>query len=183
VFPLVVGSGKRLFTEGTVPSALRLVDSTVSTTGVVIGTYEPAGEIATGSFAELRRDCWAREVTNVLRAATCVAVVAALFCLLAGGCESAEEIRADLESARFYSEYELGSHPGAGGLPVSSHWSVTFKEGEVTWQVEDTMRTAKYEIDDAGNIKATDYYGEEVAGHYDTRSNRLEWNGVPYVAR
>jgi hypothetical protein len=30
---------------------LRLVDSTVSTTGVMIGTYEPAGQIVTGSFA------------------------------------------------------------------------------------------------------------------------------------
>ncbi|MGZ5385637.1 MAG: dihydrofolate reductase family protein [Acidimicrobiia bacterium] len=51
VFPLVVGSGKRLFADGTVPTALKLVDSMVSTTGVVIGTYEPAGEIVTGSFA------------------------------------------------------------------------------------------------------------------------------------
>lgn len=51
VFPLVIGSGKRLFSEGTVPSGLKLVDSKVSTTGVVIGTYEPAGEIVTGSFA------------------------------------------------------------------------------------------------------------------------------------
>ena len=51
VFPLVIGSGKRLFSEGTIPSGLRFVDSTVSTTGVVIGTYEPAGEIVTGSFA------------------------------------------------------------------------------------------------------------------------------------
>ncbi|MDP8957942.1 MAG: dihydrofolate reductase family protein [Actinomycetota bacterium] len=51
VFPLVIGSGKRLFADGTIPSALKLVDSKVSTTGVVIGTYEPAGEIVTGSFA------------------------------------------------------------------------------------------------------------------------------------
>ena len=51
MFPLVVGSGKRLFADGTVPSALKLVDSKVSTTGVVIGTYVPAGEIVTGSFA------------------------------------------------------------------------------------------------------------------------------------
>jgi dihydrofolate reductase len=51
VFPVVVGSGKRLFPEGTIPSALKLVDNKVSTTGVVIGTYEPAGEIVTGSFA------------------------------------------------------------------------------------------------------------------------------------
>jgi len=51
VFPLVIGSGKRLFADGTVPAGLKLVDSKVSTTGVVIGTYEPAGEIVTGSFA------------------------------------------------------------------------------------------------------------------------------------
>ena len=50
VFPVVIGSGKRLFSEGTVPAGLRLVDSTVSTTGVMIGTYEPAGEIPLGSF-------------------------------------------------------------------------------------------------------------------------------------
>jgi dihydrofolate reductase len=51
VFPLVIGSGKRLFSEGTIPAGLKLVDSTVSTTGVVVGTYQPAGEIVTGSFA------------------------------------------------------------------------------------------------------------------------------------
>ena len=50
-FPLVIGSGKRLFAEGTIPSGLKLVDSKVSTTGVVMGTYESAGEIVTGSFA------------------------------------------------------------------------------------------------------------------------------------
>ena len=51
VFPLVIGSGKRLFSDGTIPAGLRLVASLVSTTGVVIGTYQPAGEIVTGSFA------------------------------------------------------------------------------------------------------------------------------------
>jgi dihydrofolate reductase len=50
VFPVVIGSGKRLFSDGAIPAGLRLVDSKVSTTGVVIGTYEPAGEIAIGSF-------------------------------------------------------------------------------------------------------------------------------------
>jgi dihydrofolate reductase len=50
VFPVVVGPGKRLFAEGTIPAGLKLVDSKVSTTGVVIGTYEPAGELVTGSF-------------------------------------------------------------------------------------------------------------------------------------
>jgi dihydrofolate reductase len=51
IFPVVVGSGKRLFAEGTIPAGLKLVDSTVSTTGVMIGTYEPAGELVTGTFA------------------------------------------------------------------------------------------------------------------------------------
>jgi dihydrofolate reductase len=51
IFPVVVGSGKRLFSEGTVPSGLRLVGGSISSTGVIMGTYEPAGEIATGSFA------------------------------------------------------------------------------------------------------------------------------------
>ena len=50
VFPVVVGSGKRLFAGGTVPGALKLVDTTVSTTGVVIGTYVPAGALETGSM-------------------------------------------------------------------------------------------------------------------------------------
>ena len=50
VFPLVIGSGKRLFADGTVPGGLRLVDSEVSSTGVVMGTWQPAGEIVPGSF-------------------------------------------------------------------------------------------------------------------------------------
>jgi dihydrofolate reductase len=50
-FPLVVGSGKRLFSEGTIPAGLKLVHTKVSSTGVVMGTYVPAGEIVTGSFA------------------------------------------------------------------------------------------------------------------------------------
>jgi dihydrofolate reductase len=51
VFPVVIGSGKRLFSDGTIPAGLKLVDSKVSTTGVIIGTYEPAGGIVRGSFA------------------------------------------------------------------------------------------------------------------------------------
>ncbi len=49
-FPLVLGRGKRLF-EGTIqPLALRLVGSKVSSTGVVMSTYVPDGEIRPGSF-------------------------------------------------------------------------------------------------------------------------------------
>ena len=50
-FPVVLGRGKRLFSEIAKPSALRLVRSQVSTTGVVMSTYVPCGEIKPGSFA------------------------------------------------------------------------------------------------------------------------------------
>ena len=50
IFPVLLGPGKRLFAGGTVPAGLRLIDSTVSTTGVVISTYAPAGKIVPGSF-------------------------------------------------------------------------------------------------------------------------------------
>lgn len=51
IFPVLLGSGKRLFADGTVPTGLRLVDSTVSSTGVVVTTYEPVGDVPLGSFA------------------------------------------------------------------------------------------------------------------------------------
>jgi len=51
IFPLVLGSGKRLFGDGTLPGALKLADSKTSSTGVVMATYTPAGAVTTGSFA------------------------------------------------------------------------------------------------------------------------------------
>jgi dihydrofolate reductase len=51
IFPLVVGGGKRLFGEGTVPAGFTVRDATTSTTGVLIATYERAGDVQTGSFA------------------------------------------------------------------------------------------------------------------------------------
>jgi dihydrofolate reductase len=49
-FPVVLGRGKRLFEEAVKPFALRLVGSKISTTGVVMSTYVPAGDIPLGSF-------------------------------------------------------------------------------------------------------------------------------------
>ncbi len=49
-FPVVLGRGKRLFSETARPSALRLVRSQVSTTGVVMSTYVPGGDIQLGSL-------------------------------------------------------------------------------------------------------------------------------------
>ena len=68
-FPVVVGKGKKLFGAGSPPVALKLVKHDVSTSGVMIATYEPAGKIPLGSFmladpsaAELkRRERMARE--------------------------------------------------------------------------------------------------------------------------
>lgn len=50
-FPLVLGRGKRLFKDGLPARAFALVDTTTSSTGVVITTYRPAGEVKPGSFA------------------------------------------------------------------------------------------------------------------------------------
>lgn len=49
-FPVVLGRGKRLFSEAARPAALRLVRSQVSTSGVVMSTYVPGGDIQPGSF-------------------------------------------------------------------------------------------------------------------------------------
>ena len=49
-FPVVLGEGKRIFDGTEKPGALKLVDSFVSDKGVVIATYEPAGEVPTGTF-------------------------------------------------------------------------------------------------------------------------------------
>ena len=50
IFPLVIGSGKRLFGEGTIPSGLELIEGRTSSSGVFMGTYRSAGEIVTGTF-------------------------------------------------------------------------------------------------------------------------------------
>jgi dihydrofolate reductase len=51
IYPLVLGKGKRLFGDGTIPANLTLTDSKVSSTGVMVNTYERAGEVPIGSFA------------------------------------------------------------------------------------------------------------------------------------
>ena len=51
IYPVTIGKGKRLFGEGTLPSSFKLINSKISTTGVIIATYEPAGELKMGSFA------------------------------------------------------------------------------------------------------------------------------------
>lgn len=55
IFPITVGKGKRLFTEMLPAQGFKLIDSKTSSTGVIIATYEPTGEISPeslGSFAK-----------------------------------------------------------------------------------------------------------------------------------
>lgn len=47
-FPLVLGSGRRLFNDGSAPTTMRAVDLTATEAGIVIGTYEPSGPVHTG---------------------------------------------------------------------------------------------------------------------------------------
>ena len=68
-FPVILGRGKRLFADGLPSQGLKLIESKVTTTGVIIASYEPAGPVQLGSFgadepseAELaRRDRMKRE--------------------------------------------------------------------------------------------------------------------------
>jgi len=49
-FPVVLGTGKRLFADGTMPAGLKVVQSKVSPSGVVVASYARAGDVKTGSF-------------------------------------------------------------------------------------------------------------------------------------
>jgi dihydrofolate reductase len=50
VFPITLGAGKRLFAEGTIPAGFKLLESEISPSGVIIASYERAGEVKTGSL-------------------------------------------------------------------------------------------------------------------------------------
>jgi len=49
IYPLTLGEGKKLFDDGPIPAAFTLTESTVTTTGVIIGVYKRAGEVRTGT--------------------------------------------------------------------------------------------------------------------------------------
>jgi dihydrofolate reductase len=55
VYPVVLGTGKRLFGTGTVPAAFELVSSRTSPTGVIVGSYRRSGDVQTGQPGELER--------------------------------------------------------------------------------------------------------------------------------
>ena len=47
IYPLTLGSGKRLFAEGTMPTSFKVTDSNISPSGVIIANYERAGAVTT----------------------------------------------------------------------------------------------------------------------------------------
>lgn len=50
IFPVTLGTGKKLFDQGTIPASFELVDSKTSPAGVIIANFKRAGEVKTGSF-------------------------------------------------------------------------------------------------------------------------------------
>jgi hypothetical protein len=52
VFPVLLGTGKRIFSEGTPPRELALVSTKAVSSGVIISTYKPSGPLRTGSYGD-----------------------------------------------------------------------------------------------------------------------------------
>ena len=50
VFPVLLGKGKRFFSEGTPPRELALVSTKAGSSGVIISTYKPGGPLRTGTI-------------------------------------------------------------------------------------------------------------------------------------
>ena len=50
IFPVTLGTGKRLFGEGTIPAAFTLTESFVTSNGVIFANYKRAGEVKTGTI-------------------------------------------------------------------------------------------------------------------------------------
>ncbi len=52
IYPLTLGSGKRLFADGTIPAAFKVTEGHVSPSGIILVNYERAGAVTTGSIGE-----------------------------------------------------------------------------------------------------------------------------------
>ena len=52
IFPVTLGTGKRLFGNGTIPAAYTVVESKTTPSGVIIATFKRAGELKTGAVPE-----------------------------------------------------------------------------------------------------------------------------------
>ena len=54
IYPLTLGSGKRLFVDGTIPAAFKVTESQVSPTGVILVNYKRAGAVTTNTVSGSR---------------------------------------------------------------------------------------------------------------------------------
>lgn len=52
VFPILLGKGKRFFSDNAEPRELALVSTKAASSGVLMNTYRPVGPLRTGSFDE-----------------------------------------------------------------------------------------------------------------------------------
>jgi dihydrofolate reductase len=50
IFPITLGTGKRLFEEGTIPAAFTMIDSLITSNGVICVYYKRSGEVKTGTI-------------------------------------------------------------------------------------------------------------------------------------
>ncbi len=50
IHPLTLGKGKKLLDNGTIPAAFTLIESIVTSTGVIIASYKRAGKVKTGTI-------------------------------------------------------------------------------------------------------------------------------------
>ncbi|GCE28916.1 dihydrofolate reductase [Dictyobacter alpinus] len=51
IYPLTLGTGKRLFVDGTIPASFKVKESKVSPNGIIIVNYERAGAVTTGTVS------------------------------------------------------------------------------------------------------------------------------------
>jgi dihydrofolate reductase len=49
-FPLTLGSGKKLFAEGTMPAAFEMTHSHITDNGIIFANYKRAGQVSTGTM-------------------------------------------------------------------------------------------------------------------------------------
>lgn len=52
VYPVLLGTGKRFFSDASTPRELALASTKVAASGVFINTYRPVGQLRTGSFTK-----------------------------------------------------------------------------------------------------------------------------------
>jgi dihydrofolate reductase len=56
IFPITLGTGKRLFTHGTIPAAFRVTESQTTPNGIIIVNYERAGDVKTGGAPQIEEN-------------------------------------------------------------------------------------------------------------------------------